>query len=128
MVSCFCFGKKGVSIIVTSNIEFSATNNLLVLLPGSKVKTINLQTGEGDVNESFFLDLKTDLGTNWDRLVECQLDTEGDGLAGGNHNGEGFNRGRVQTAWLSRSIWKKRSQIYFVKRGSSYSPQNPYSS
>ena len=68
------------------------------------MKTFNLQTGEGDVNESFFLDLDTDLGTNWDRLVESQLHTEGDGLAGGNHNGEGFNRDRVKTGWLSRSI------------------------
>ena len=42
------------------------------------MKTINLQTGEGDVNESFFLDLDTDLGTHWDRLVESQLDTECD--------------------------------------------------
>ena len=91
------------------------------------MKTINLQTGEGDVNESFFLDLDTDLGTHWDRLVESQLDTEGDGLAGGNHNGEGFDRGCVKSAWFSRSIWKKGVKSISTKK-SSYSPQNPNSS
>ena len=67
------------------------------------MKTLNLNAREGDVDDSFFLDLEADLGTNWNGLIECQLDREGDSGISGNHDGERFDSGDINGGWFRGS-------------------------
>ena len=65
------------------------------------MKTINGQARDGDGNESFFLDLEADLGTNRHHLVQGNLHSESDGLTGGNNNGERLDSKSINSCRLS---------------------------
>ena len=59
------------------------------------MEPVNLQAREGNVDDSLFLDLETDLGTGRDGFIECELDTQGDHLASSEHDREGFDSGGI---------------------------------
>merc|ERR1712236_74045 len=98
-------------VIRTQTISAKFQEMVTIIVTRSNMKTINLQTREGNVDGCFFLDLETDLGTNWDRFIECELYGESDGLPGSKDYREGFYTGHIYSGGFSRSITKSVLQL-----------------
>merc|ERR1719308_672425 len=67
-----------------------------VVVTGADADVPDGEAGDGDGDQALPLDLQGHGGTSWDRLVQGDLHIEGDGLPGGDDQGEGLHRDVVQ--------------------------------
>merc|ERR1719320_2215871 len=78
--------------------EVAGTGEELVtiIVTGADADVPDGETRDGDGDQALPLDLQGHGGTSWDGLVQGDLHVEGDGLPGGDDQGEGLHRDVVQ--------------------------------
>merc|ERR1711862_542628 len=67
-----------------------------IIITGPDTDVPDGEAGDGDGEQALSLDLQGHAGTGWDGLVQGDLHVEGDGLPGGDDQGEGLHRNVVQ--------------------------------
>merc|ERR1712013_608762 len=67
-----------------------------IVVTGPDADVPDREAGNGDGDQALSLDLQGHGGPSWDWLVQGDLHIEGDGLPGGDDQGEGLHRDVVQ--------------------------------
>jgi len=75
-----------------------------VIGAGANVEAIDLETGDGEGDETLLLQVETESGALWDWFIESELSQDLDGGSGVERDGEGFNNNAVNCSWLVGAI------------------------
>ena len=83
-----------VSLVLTGDQRGGVTVQsqlIMISLPGTNVKTLNLQARDGKVDNALLHDVQSHLGPGWDGGAEGQRGGDGDGSAGLDLHWEGLH-------------------------------------
>ena len=76
------------------------------------MEAIDLETGDGEGDETLLLQFETERGALWDWFIKSELSQDLDGGSGVERDGEGFNNNAVNCSWLIGAICKNILKNY----------------